>query len=246
MNSLEFAENRLKIGQPQKAPRCHQAEHPPQPPQLATPNRRMSKISGLVFSSKMETCRDPSEAITAEQPVGSRIKARKRATLLKDGKQTLNLRKIYLRCLVAQAVVSRSGLPPPKDVTCISLQTNSRTCKSAAAYLLPRQLNPDFTMKPPSNDQDYPQTPDGESRSAKSKKPPTEEPKHKRADAVRSSNRLIGAGMELAGFAIIPAILGLGIDRWTQTDMPYFTAAGTLMGFVGGMVQFVRQIKANQ
>ena len=85
LNSLQFTENRVKIGQPQKAPRCHQAEHPPQPPQLATPNRRMSKICGLVFSSKMETCRDPSQAITGEQPVGTRIKARKRATLPKYG-----------------------------------------------------------------------------------------------------------------------------------------------------------------
>ena len=120
-------------------------------------------------------------------------------------------------------------MPPPKDVTCISLQTNSRTCKSAAPYILPRQINPDFTMKPQRTDQDYPQTPNGESKSAMSKKPTTEEPKRNGADEVGSSNRLIGAGMELAGFAIIPAILGLVIDRWTQTNMPYFTAAGTLM-----------------
>ena len=93
LNSLQFMENRVKIGQPQKAPLRHQAEHPPQPPQLATPNRRMSKISGLVFSSKMETCREPSEVITAEQPVGSRIKGRKRATWPKYGKQTLNLER---------------------------------------------------------------------------------------------------------------------------------------------------------
>ena len=101
LNSLEFAENRLKTGQPQKAPRCHQAEHPSQLPQFTTPNRRMSKICGLVFSSKMETCRDPSAAISGEQPIGTRIKARKRATLPKYGEQTLNLRKICLRCLVA-------------------------------------------------------------------------------------------------------------------------------------------------
>ena len=116
----------------------------------------------------------------------------------------------------------------------------------SAPYIPPRQINHDFTMNPQRTDKDYPQTPDGESKSAMSKKPPTEEPKRNGADEVGSSNRLIGAGMELAGFAIIPAILGLGIDRWTQTNMPYFTAAGTLMGFVGGMVQFVRQIQAKQ
>ena len=48
-------------------------------------------------------------------------------------------------------------------------------------------------------------------------------------EQMNPSNRLIGAGMELAG-RIIPAILGLGIDRWTQTNMLAFTAAGTLMG----------------
>ena len=126
LNSLQFMENRVKIGQPQKAPLRHRAEHPPQPPQLATPNRRMSKISGLVFSSKMETCREPSEVITAEQPVGSRIKGRKRVTWPKYGKQTLNLRKICLRCLVAQGVASRSGLPPPRT-------SPASPCKRTAA-----------------------------------------------------------------------------------------------------------------
>jgi F0F1-type ATP synthase assembly protein I len=101
-------------------------------------------------------------------------------------------------------------------------------------------------MKPQHTDQDHPRKPDIGSRDTLNKKLPTEEPKRTEGKEARSANRLLGAGMELAGFAIIPAIVGLGIDRWVQTDLPYFTAVGTLMGFVGGMIHFVRQIQANQ
>ena len=54
--------------------------------------------------------------------------------------------------------------------------------------------------------------------------------------------RLVGSGMELAGFTVICSILGLGLDRLLHQEEPYGAAAGTLGGFILGMLHFIRQI----
>ncbi len=48
--------------------------------------------------------------------------------------------------------------------------------------------------------------------------------------------------MELAGFTVICSILGLGLDRLLHQEEPYGAAAGTLGGFILGMLHFIRQI----
>lgn len=58
--------------------------------------------------------------------------------------------------------------------------------------------------------------------------------------------RMLGAGFELAGFTIIPGLIGLALDRWIESDIAYISAFGTLAGFVAGMVHFIRQANSVQ
>ena len=58
--------------------------------------------------------------------------------------------------------------------------------------------------------------------------------------------QMVGAGFELAGFTIIPALIGLAIDRWIQSETAYLTAFGTLFGFIAGMIHFIRQANSLQ
>lgn len=46
--------------------------------------------------------------------------------------------------------------------------------------------------------------------------------------------------MELAGFSIIPGLIGYGIDNIAGFEHAYCTAAGTLIGFSIGMLNFIR------
>jgi len=57
-----------------------------------------------------------------------------------------------------------------------------------------------------------------------------------------SPYRLAGAGMELAGFSVIPGLIGLSIDNLLELGNPVFTASGTLLGFCFGMYTFIRKV----
>lgn len=58
--------------------------------------------------------------------------------------------------------------------------------------------------------------------------------------------QMVGAGFELAGFTIIPALIGLAIDRWIQSETAYLSAFGSLFGFIAGMIHFIRQANSLQ
>ena len=58
--------------------------------------------------------------------------------------------------------------------------------------------------------------------------------------------KMVGAGLELAGFTIIPAVIGLAIDRWIQSEIAYISAFGTFFGFIAGIIHFIRQANSLQ
>ena len=73
-----------------------------------------------------------------------------------------------------------------------------------------------------------------------------EEPPRAAASDQKHGYHMVGAGVELAGFTIIPALIGLAIDRWIQFETAYLSAFGTLFGFIAGMIHFIRQANSLQ
>lgn len=55
-----------------------------------------------------------------------------------------------------------------------------------------------------------------------------------------SVRRLSGAGLELAGFALILGGLGYLVDRQIGWRQPYLAIAGVLIGFGLGMYRLIR------
>lgn len=53
--------------------------------------------------------------------------------------------------------------------------------------------------------------------------------------------RFAGMGMELATFTLLLTGIGYWFDSHRQHETPYGAAAGALIGFVLGMIRFVRQ-----
>lgn len=58
--------------------------------------------------------------------------------------------------------------------------------------------------------------------------------------------RFLGLGMELAGFSLAFAIIGLILDSVLENATRYCTAFGTLLGFTLGMTHFIRQTQSSQ
>lgn len=52
-------------------------------------------------------------------------------------------------------------------------------------------------------------------------------------------HRFIGAGIELAAFALVAAAVGYGLDRWLGHERPLATAFCGLVGFSLGLVRFI-------
>ncbi len=52
-------------------------------------------------------------------------------------------------------------------------------------------------------------------------------------------HRFIGAGIELASFAVVATLAGYGFDRWLNNDRLLFTAICGMVGFALGMVRFI-------
>ncbi len=52
-------------------------------------------------------------------------------------------------------------------------------------------------------------------------------------------HRFIGAGIELAAFALVATAAGYGLDRWLGHERPLATAFCGLTGFSLGMVRFI-------
>ncbi len=67
--------------------------------------------------------------------------------------------------------------------------------------------------------------------------------KRRPTDSSQPWLRLAGLGMELAAFTLVMTGIGYWIDSHRQHEKPYYTAAGTLIGFVLGMIRFIIQAK---
>ena len=52
--------------------------------------------------------------------------------------------------------------------------------------------------------------------------------------------RLTGAGLELAMTTIVFGAIGMAVDRWAETTRPVFAAIAGLVGFLLGMIRFIR------
>ena len=102
------------------------------------------------------------------------------------------------------------------------------------------------TTQPGKNEGNHLSSASAESASEMAQERTPEDLSETAAPGQKQGYQMVGAGFELAGFTIIPALIGLAIDRWIQSETAYLSAFGTLFGFIAGMVHFIRQANSLQ